>query len=820
MPLTRPKIRTDLIYKPDHESDSHYYVKDPLRGSYLRFNLLQVEMMRALDGKRSFEQIAEILGEEFEIEVSDEQIQRFITRLDRELLLDVTSYKADDARTRRAIRRVLRKRGLSWRVSARDGASHEALLFEQAVHHAREGDPCVAANYFQAVLEANPDNQRARDSLTCIHEAFFKARRNHAQYLSMRHLWNPDRFLAALDARIGRFVFSPWGIVVLFALILSAIPSIVSVMSRPTVFSDFSAADVVLSLALIAPGIIIHEMGHGLTCKHYGGTVDDMGVMLFYGVVPAAYCDVSDSYFFAKRRHKVAVSLAGVPAALLFQAMLWHVCAFTDASFPGRDAILISLFSGMWVNFQNLIPLIPLDGYYALVDTLDITNLRNRSFGYVKRILQTYVLGVPSDEPEPTARERRIFLTFGILAGLYTIAFIYGIWISFLLPLAVEHLGAIGLVVTVIYFANLLGRLGLRYMARFVRYLYIERKAIFTRRRSIAFAAAALTITAILAAPWPTRVDGVMTVEPARRVSIRATAVAGVVSEVKVEEGDRVEAGQVIAVLRSDEVIRDHAVAVQNLKVARLTLEQLRRGARPEEVAMAAAQVRANRVVLASARETLRRARRLGQSGAITREEIHDAHEAAAAARGQKNISTAEAASVRAGARVEALAAATANVQQWEARVEKLASQLAAGTLRSPIAGIVVGNDVKNRVGQWLNRGEALCEVHDLSRWHARIVPDRGEPLGLLRAGQPLTLAASGYPHDQIETEVAEILAASQDSDGAISLRTENLPSVGWRSGMSGHARIYGPSRSVAYTVVVVPLIQIVGFDLWRRLWG
>ena len=40
---------------------------------------------------------------------------------------------------------------------------------------------------------------------------------------------------------------------------------------------------------------VIHEFGHGLTAKHFGGEVHEMGI-LFLVLTPALYCDVTDSW--------------------------------------------------------------------------------------------------------------------------------------------------------------------------------------------------------------------------------------------------------------------------------------------------------------------------------------------------------------------------------------------------------------------------------------------------------------------------------------------------------------------------------------------
>src|SRR5690606_31951031 len=96
------------------------------------------------------------------------------SRLENNLLLDITSYSVNDEKTRAYILRVLRKKNLALRVKARDGASQEGQLFERATKELLDGDPCKAARDLQAVLEINPNNARARQIIDAIHTAYFK----------------------------------------------------------------------------------------------------------------------------------------------------------------------------------------------------------------------------------------------------------------------------------------------------------------------------------------------------------------------------------------------------------------------------------------------------------------------------------------------------------------------------------------------------------------------------------------------------------------------------------------------------------------------
>ena len=50
--------------------------------------------------------------------------------------------------------------------------------------------------------------------------------------------------------------------------------------------------------------IAIHELGHGFTCKHFGGQVHEIGAMLIY-FQPAFFCNVNDAWTFPELRARL-----------------------------------------------------------------------------------------------------------------------------------------------------------------------------------------------------------------------------------------------------------------------------------------------------------------------------------------------------------------------------------------------------------------------------------------------------------------------------------------------------------------------------------
>jgi hypothetical protein len=821
MVLAQAKIRHDLIFTPDAAEPGYYYVKDPIRATFFRFNELQVGMMQALDGRRTYEDIVNYIGEAFEVEVSPESVQRVVVRLEKELLLDVSSYKVSSAKDRELVRKVLHKKGLVWRTKnlgsseERRALSRESQLFNQGVDEIEHGDPCKASAYFTEVLTINPNNKRARSILDAIHEAFFMRHRVTPAQMVMFHVWDPDAFLTRLDGAIGRFMFSGWAGVILFTLMILSIHPLMDANWPSS--KAFTWIDIVTYIPLSFVFTSLHELGHGLSCKHYGGRVNDMGLLLIYGVWPGAYCDTSDSYLFKERRHKVIVSLAGMYVSVCCNMLALLVFHYTADSFFLRKTLLILLVLGFWEVFKNLIPFIALDGYYALADALDVRNLRERSFQYLGNLAKRILLGIPSDDSDGTPREKRIFFWYGASALIFTAVYIYGLWISLLLPLAVKHLGTFGLVITIIYAFKILRSIIIAPATIVVRLIAKHRKHVFTPLRTAAFVAAGLAIYALLSMQWSFYVDGEAIVQPKERYVARATE-PGLLTEIHVREGQHVKAGDTIAVLRNDELLLEHALLEQSLAKARHRLSLLEAGARPEEIALARAKAQAAEVATEYAMLDARRKASLSEEKLLSGSTALSAMRDARASSAMHSDASLSLAIVRAGSREEDIAAARAEVGGLEARLADLERRERQLRITSPIDGVVIGRKVEDFLKRSLQVGDAICEIHDLSGVRLEVMLPAWEFSSGVGEGQLVNMRAVGSPNAPLEVSVAGVRKSTAE-DGALIVDTTSLANPGWPTGLTGHARIYGEPRSLAHRLFWTEILRLVQYEGWK-LWG
>ncbi|OBV38942.1 HlyD family efflux transporter periplasmic adaptor subunit [Janthinobacterium psychrotolerans] len=172
---------------------------------------------------------------------------------------------------------------------------------------------------------------------------------------------------------------------------------------------------------------VLHELAHAYTCKYYGVRVPAMGVALMM-MWPLLYTDTSEAWKLTSRRARLAIGAAGVLAELMLAglaALLWSLAP--DGGFKSAMYVLAAV---TWVSTLaiNLNPFMRFDGYYLLMDLLDVPNLSERSFAIARWRLRSTVLGVQSSFPEPQLAARARGLTlYAYATWLYRLIMFTGI---------------------------------------------------------------------------------------------------------------------------------------------------------------------------------------------------------------------------------------------------------------------------------------------------------------------------------------------------------------------------------------------------------
>ncbi|MEO1617404.1 MAG: HlyD family efflux transporter periplasmic adaptor subunit [Planctomycetota bacterium] len=290
---------------------------------------------------------------------------------------------------------------------------------------------------------------------------------------------------------------------------------------------------------------IIHEFGHAYACKVFGGTVPEMGAFMIC-FTPCAYVDASSAWGFEKKRHRIAVSLAGMYFESIcagIALMVWHS---TGESFLHSYAHQVVILASIVTIGFNINPLMKFDGYYVLSDWLEIPNLREQSTMHLQRLLKRVFLGL-SSEPSPFPKKIRLFLVvYGCFVTVWKCVITIGICAAVALKIYF-----VGLLMAAVFAALSIGGA----FVKLNQYLFHSQETAPVRRRALVCSAATLTCLLVVLFVIPIRMDiEVPGVVYGAEYSTVHSAVSGFVTQRKTPPGESIERGQVLCTLSNEDL--------------------------------------------------------------------------------------------------------------------------------------------------------------------------------------------------------------------------------------------------------------------------
>ena len=195
-----------------------------------------------------------------------------------------------------------------------------------------------------------------------------------------------DRLVRFMYRRLLRYFFIPWVQILGLLFALGGLAVFVDlVRTKRFALSGKSLAIgflVLFGLNLLL--VMVHELGHAVTLIRYGRKVKSAGILIYFGSL-AFFVDSSDGLML-DRGQRIVNSFAGPYASLIVAAG----ASFVAWGFPGA-AIAPTLYKfavlAYLIQFMNMIPLLELDGYWILSDTIQVPDLRPRSLAFVRHDL-------------------------------------------------------------------------------------------------------------------------------------------------------------------------------------------------------------------------------------------------------------------------------------------------------------------------------------------------------------------------------------------------------------------------------------------------
>jgi putative peptide zinc metalloprotease protein len=652
-------------------------------------------------------------------------------------------------------------------------------------------------------------------------------------------LASPERFLDWLYPKV-RFCFSPW-FVALVCLSLLAAGTVAVTHGGELVFGLGGVVNLeglVFVLATVSLVTLLHEVAHGLTCRHFGGRVTDMGFLLLY-FLPCFYCNVSDTYLFREKRQRMWVFFAGG----FFELFLWALAVLGFRLVATGTVVSRALFVVAAVSFVrslfNFNPLIKMDGYFMFSEYLGIKNLRREALRSLGRFARR--IGNLDCEPvTPALLERHIFglrgdrflTAFGATAAVYTVLLV-GTIVAYSGGYLFRSFGPDTLGVFAIALVGLLHKPAITAAATAKEVskekwekLGDERK----RARFVVLWAVAALIVAFF--PWELRIPSELSVLPQERETVRAPS-KGRIKEIHVKEGDHVEKGDLILEYDATELELERQKKEQELigEQERLVILEKKTATGPEEIKVKEQELEAAKVQEVMAKQDLDHARELWTSGLISKVEYDRAENLFAEAIAKRRKAEAElaiAVKQRDQSRRETTESGLgtnpevqkARIAQLQAELKQLDDLLSRTKIYAGISGTLTTYRFQEKVGDYLEEGAVVCEIINDDRVVIEMpVPEKD--MDVVAVGKTIKFKVRGYPGRSFLARVDEIapvasMTATANGRGSTILVRAFADNAGkvLKPGMTGVAKIYCGMSFLA-NIWTRDIVRFVRTEFW-----
>jgi putative peptide zinc metalloprotease protein len=388
---------------------------------------------------------------------------------------------------------------------------------------------------------------------------------------------DPDAFLKVAHNRL-RWLFSPAAWLMVLLVVVYAASLVAGHFDEfrarlPEVNALFDPRNVVLLLLSIGAVKVLHELGHALACKHFGGEVHELGLMLLV-FTPCLYCDVSDSWRLANKWHRVAVAAAGMIVEIVLAAIATIVWWYAEPGIVQLVAVNVMIVCTVGTLLVNGNPLLRYDGYFIVSDLLETPNLWQRSREALGSFASEWLLGEPAaDDPLVPADHRAWLAIYALASKVYVALVCIAIVWSLVLVLYPLHLQNLAYAVGLTVLAGAIVGPACNLM-RLVQNP-IRRGELRSGRLAVIVSVSIAAAVAILAMPVTYYVRAPLVLMPENAARVYAT-VDGTLTRA-VPAGDAVHEGEALAELNNVEIRRDLARAEGELALRKLRVQHLER---------------------------------------------------------------------------------------------------------------------------------------------------------------------------------------------------------------------------------------------------
>ena len=480
------RYRGDLVTNRQvYQGQAWYVVKDPIGLSYYRFRPEEYALLQMLDGEASLEDLKDNFEARFPPRrITVDEVSRFVSTLHRSGLV----------------------------IGDRPGQGPQL-------------------------------NERRRQRVWSEWKNWLRS----IMCLRFRGI-DPDWILKKINPWFG-WLYSPAALMIAAVYILTALMLVLvnfeTFRSKLPEFHQFFASGNWFYLAA-ALGItkVIHEFGHGLSCKYYGGECHEMGFMLLV-FTPCLYCDVSDSWMLPSKWKRMMIGAGGMYIELILASTATFLWWNSHEGLFNQMCLNVMFVSSVSTLLFNANPLMRFDGYYILSDMLEIPNLRTKSSTSLSRLAKKWCLGMKlQDDPFLPKRHQGLFALYSIASTIYMWVLMISIFMFVWNAMKPYRMEAVGRTLA------LFGVYGLIVRPISGTYKFLKVPGRRDEVKSVNLTATGIVVAVFVAAicfiPLPQRVWCAAELRPRGEETVYVT-VDGRLEDILVEANDRVQKGDELA---------------------------------------------------------------------------------------------------------------------------------------------------------------------------------------------------------------------------------------------------------------------------------
>jgi putative peptide zinc metalloprotease protein len=762
-----PKLRKDLIITSEiFEGKTYYVIKDPITKRFFRIKEPEYLILQRLDGETSTEEVIRILKEQFDLILTFEILNRFISQVEKFGFLEGET----------SLRELSR---LKYRAEKEK-------------------------NILKKIL-------------------FIKVK-----------AFDPDKFLDKLLKRV-KFFFTKEFFILSISLIILAILITISNWDDLgySLKRLYHPATILKFWVAVFLMVLVHELGHALTCKYFGGEVKEMGFLLIY-FQPAFFTNVSDAWMFKEKKKKLWVSFGGIYIHLVlwaFTTLLWRITSLDTAL--NSFLLVMTIASGILILF-NFNPLIKLDGYYLLSDLLEIPNLRKKAFGYLNSAFKKNILKLDVPPIELTRKQKKTYYLYGTVAVLYSVILLGFIFLK-VEKFLVSQLSGFGFLLFLLILYFIFKSPVQVFLAGTANFLILKKESFMRPKRLLTYGIIILAIILfLLIFKLELRISAECEIKAAESyalitlpdgyvqenlvaggsqqkkeinfLKIVSTDYAQVHLKTKVKEGDKVAKGDTVAMFGSAQYSAELKGINAELQKAKAYLDLLKNWPRPEELLNAQDKLTQAQAKFQTKENELERAKQLHQQNLLSDQELERIESEYSVLTQEKAIAENDLKILKEGTKPEEIEMAQAEVKKMESEKEALENQLSASIIQTPISGMVTT----------LRQDSVFLEIENMETVKV-LIKISEKDMDVVKPGLKVKAKVRSYPFKSFFGIVTQTPHQSQEMGNKrtflVQSKIDNRDNL-LKSGMTGHAKIYCGKRSL-FNLLTRRIVRYLRVEIW-----